>query len=88
MKADYLPETWTGCEIIGEAVDADAVAERLSKSLHPVGWFADLDTETHNYLVFPGQVMKYARKGTRGITGQPWPQAAKAAARLARIPGF
>ena len=87
MKADYMPDIWTGCEFVGDVADVDSVAERLSRALTR-GWFVDMDTKTHNYLVFGGKVVKYERQGGRGIGGQPWPEEAKQAARDAGVPSF
>ncbi len=87
MKAAYIPDVWTGCEFVGDASKADVTAEKLSKVLK-YGWFIDMDTETHNYLIFRNKVVKYVCEGERGIEGQLWPEEAKQAAREAGVPAF
>ena len=84
MKADYIDDIWTGIAFVGEASEADNIAERLSKAIKPRGWYLDLHTEKDNYLVFHNKVVKYPRIGER----QPWPEEAIAAARKAEIPSL
>lgn len=65
--AEFQPRAWTAIYFEGDAAQADAVAERLSRALKPC-WYADFATEGEQgavYVVFPNRVFKYARGDRR-----------------------
>ena len=86
MKADYMPDTWTGIHFEGESALGEPTAELLSKALKPRGWYCDMNTDSDVWLIFPGKVVKFSR--IPGIKHQPWPEEAKEAARQAGVPSF
>ncbi len=58
------PGTWTALSFETGDDQADAVAEAFSRVLKSRGWYINAETETHEYVIFPGKVFKY-RKGNR-----------------------
>jgi hypothetical protein len=63
MKADYMPDTWTGIHFEGESALGEPTPEMLSKALKPRGWFCDMKTDSDVWLIFPGTVVKFSRRG-------------------------
>jgi hypothetical protein len=49
----------------GDLSQADDTAEKLSQVLHS-GWYCNIATQKHSYVVFPGNVFKYPRGEGRG----------------------
>jgi hypothetical protein len=86
MKADYMPDTWTGIHFEGESALGEATAEILSKALKPRGWFCDMNTDRDAWLIFPGKVVTFSK--ILGVKRQPWPEEAREAARQAGVPAF
>jgi hypothetical protein len=58
------PSHWTAIFFEGSESEADPLAEALSRSLKPTGWYADFSTSTHKFVILPGKVFKY-RLGDR-----------------------
>jgi len=55
------PSVWTAISFEADESQADALAETLSQSLKPTGWFIDASTEASVYVIFPKKVFKYTR---------------------------
>ena len=60
--AAYQPNTWTALSFEADERQADTLAEALSRSLKPQGWYINASTATDVYVIFPNKVYKY-RKG-------------------------
>ncbi len=59
------PAVWTALSFEADDSQADLLAENLSQSLKPAGWFINASTDTSVYVIFPGRVFKYI-KGAAG----------------------
>jgi hypothetical protein len=64
-EASFQPSTWTAVGFEGDESQADAMADRLSRSLHP-DWYGNIVTEQYSFVVFGGKVFKYLRGDKRG----------------------
>jgi len=62
--AAYQPNAWTALSFEADERQADTLAEALSRSLKPQGWYINASTMADVYVIFPNKVFKY-RKGDR-----------------------
>ncbi len=53
------PSTWTALTFEADDQQAEMLADRLSQSLHPEGWYINASTASDVYVIFPGKVFKY-----------------------------
>jgi hypothetical protein len=61
-----LPAVWTLIEFeVGED-HAEALAERLSRNLDSRGWYANFQSDSESFVVFPGRVFRYPRRDPAG----------------------
>jgi len=60
--ASNQPAVWTALSFEVDASQADLIAQRLSRSLKPQGWYINASTSDMVYVIFPNKVFKY-RKG-------------------------
>ena len=61
--ADFQSERWIAVTFEGDAAQADAIAEEISRRMKP-RWYADFTTDEHVYVIFTDKVFKYP-KGDR-----------------------
>ncbi len=57
----FQPKTWTAIYFKGQENKADKIAEKLSRSLKPRGWYVNLSTKNEVYVIFPNKIFKYSR---------------------------
>lgn len=74
------PSRWTLIWFEGSDSEADSLAETLSRSLKPSGWYVDFSTAIHKFVILPGKVFKYQLGDKQGE------EAAKAFARSVGVP--
>lgn len=74
------PSHWTLIWFEGSERQADSLAETLSRSLKPRGWYVDFASSTHKFVILPGKVFKYRPGDEQGE------EAAKAFARTVGVP--
>ncbi|MBI4057914.1 hypothetical protein HY405_01175 [Candidatus Microgenomates bacterium] len=53
------PKVWHAIYVEGESEKANEVAETLSKALSSPGWYTNLSTDKHIFVIFPNKVFKY-----------------------------
>ncbi len=58
---EFQPALWTAMTFEAEDRVADEVAEQLSHSLKPKGWFINASTASHVYVIFPNKVFRYTK---------------------------
>ena len=59
--ADFQPEIWTAIYFEGDESQVDVIAEKLSWSLKPRGWYINISTDNNIYVIFPNKVIKYIK---------------------------
>ncbi|WP_335980743.1 hypothetical protein [Streptomyces sp. CA2R106] len=60
--APAQPRHWTLLDFQAEEADAERLAAALSRCLAPTGgWYANFNTPTEAYVVFPDRVFHYPR---------------------------
>ena len=59
------PRTWTFIEFVAAAVDAERLANTLSRALDDrLGWYCDFRSATETFVVFSRRVFRYPRGDT------------------------
>jgi hypothetical protein len=53
------PPVWTALTVTADDSQADAVCEKLARTLRPRGWYVDGETKGAKFVVFPGRVFQY-----------------------------
>lgn len=62
--AFFQPEVWTAIYFEGDESKVDDIAEKLSMSLKPRGWYINISTKEYAYVIFPKKIFKY-REGDK-----------------------
>ncbi len=62
----YQPRIWTDIEFEIADSDGDALASALAAALDERGWYANYQSATEAFVVFPGQVFRYPRGEAAG----------------------
>ncbi len=64
--APWQPSRWTLADFEAEGIDPEAFAAQLAAVLAGPGWYVDFHSEQRVWVVFPGQVLGYARGDEEG----------------------
>jgi hypothetical protein len=60
------PEIWTSLDFEAADADAEKLARAFADILDAPGWYANLQSETESFIVFPGRIFRYRRGDEAG----------------------
>ncbi len=60
------PEIWTALEFEAEESAAADLAQALADALNQQGWYANFQSPSESWVVFPGRIFRYPRGSAEG----------------------
>lgn len=60
------PQTWTSLDFEADEADAAGLAQAFADVLDEPGWYANLQSPTESFVIFPGRIFRYPRGDQAG----------------------
>lgn len=60
------PDIWTAIDFEAADADADELTRIFAEVLDEPGWYANLQSATESFVVFPGRIFRYPRGDASG----------------------